>query len=36
MTLMSSSMVAELEVYLIELDIWSVFVYRAGIGICAR
>ena len=36
MNLMSRSMVVELDVYLIELDIWSAIAYRARIGIRAR
>ena len=36
MNLMSSSLVMELEVYLIELDIWSAIAYRARIGMRAR
>jgi len=36
MTLMSSSMVVELDVYLLELDTWSAVGSRARIGIRAR
>ena len=36
MTLMSSSMIVELDVPLLELDTWSAMAFRARIGIRAR